>query len=562
MVKPKTIFVLFPLLLAFLWMPSLAAAVEVTIDRNPVQVNESFQLVFSLDQSPDRDPDFTSLQQHFLILGSNRSSTISIINGEYRRSVKYTLQLMPKQAGEFMIPAIRFDSERSKPFQVTVKPAALSAVPQDQLVLEVMADKNEAYVQSQIILSLRLLSAVNLSDYQFGDISIENLDTVIEPLGKAREYQTRIADQAYLVLEKRFALFPQESGRLEVNPVMVEVRLRSRSNFDPFRGSGEIRRLRSQPVFIDVEPIPADFRQPYWLPATKLELRETWQGDLTALAAGEPVTRGLSIIADGLTAAQLPELTWPPIDGIRQYPDQPTLENSHSADGIRGLRAQKVALIPSAEGIYRLPAVELPWWNLETGEMEIATLPSRELIVRAAPAPAPVAKTSTAEADETTAAPAAGDSQVPTSVEANPFWLWLSLLLACGWASSAGYWWLKQRRGAVSATRPAEHPSLRQARRELQRACAAADAAAARQALLRWGRALLAPRDIRNLHQLCAELGDEMSAQVGLLNQSIYAKSESPWRADELQQLCQRLERQYAGTESGASALQPLNPAV
>ena len=55
----------------------LVAEVEVIIDRNPVQVNESFQLVFSLDHSPARDPDFSALQQHFLVLGNNRSNNIS-----------------------------------------------------------------------------------------------------------------------------------------------------------------------------------------------------------------------------------------------------------------------------------------------------------------------------------------------------------------------------------------------------------------------------------------------------------------------------------------------------
>lgn len=554
MVRSRPLFAVIALLLG-LWAPRIAAEVEVSIDRNPVQVNESFQLVFSLDQSPDRDPDFSSLQQHFLILGSNSSSSISIINGEYRRSVKYNLQLMPKQVGDFMVPAIRFDNERSKPFQITVKPASLSAVPQDQLVLEVMTDKDKAYVQGQVILSLRLLSAVNISDYQFGDVTIGNLDAVIEPLGKVREYQTRIADQAYLVLEKKYALFPQQSGRLEVNPVMAEVRLRSRSSFDPFRGSGEIRRLRSQPVFIDVEPIPADFHEPYWLPATKIELRETWQGDPDQLVAGEPITRGLSIIADGLTAAQLPELILPSIDGIKQYPDQPTLENSRSGDGIRGRRAQEVALIPGAEGVYRLPAIELPWWNLETGRVEIATLPRRDLIVRA-----PAATAAPAEVESSPAMPA--PASVPAVAAANPFWLWLSLLLACGWISTLLYWWIRRRRNLPAPPTQAEHPSLRQARRQLQQACEAADAAAARHALLAWGRALLQPREVHNLHQLGIELGADLAAQVDLLNTSLYAKSATTWSGDELLQLCQRLERQQLSPESRASGLQPLNPAA
>ena len=72
--------------------------------------------------------------------------------------------------------------------------------------------------------------------------------------------------------------------------------------------------------------------------------------------------RGLSIVADGLTAAQLPELSLPDISGIKQYPDQPALENHRAGDGIRGRRSQKVALIPGAEGVYRLPHGNRPFF--------------------------------------------------------------------------------------------------------------------------------------------------------------------------------------------------------
>jgi hypothetical protein len=542
------------MLLAGAWVSPALAAVEVNIDRNPVQVNESFQLVFSLDQSPDREPDFSSLQQHFMILNNSRSSSISIINGEYRRSVRYTLQLMAKQIGEFMIPSIRFDQERSEPFQVTVKPSSMASVPHDQLVLELLADQPEIYVQGQVILTLRLLSAVNISDYQFGKIVVENLDTVVEPLGDARRYQTRIADKSYLVLEQRYALFPQQSGRLEVSPVMAEVRLPSHSNFDPFRTGGEIRRLRSQPLYIDIEPIPPDFSQPYWLPAKKIELREDWQGDLAGLVAGEPITRSLSVIADGLTAAQLPELVLSPIDGVKQYPDQPGLENSRSSDGIRGKREQRVALIPGAEGRYRVPEINLPWWNLETGQVEIATIPERELVVGPATV-APATASGPEPVPETVPGPA------PAVIEPNPFWLWLSLLLACGWGASAVYWWFASRRRARVEPRPQTHPSLRQARRELQRACDAGDAAGARQALLAWGQALLAPRAVHNLRQLCAEFGAEFTQQVEILNTSLYARAREPWQGAELLRLCRQLEPGHGDDGPAQTGLLPLNPA-
>ena len=532
----------------------VAAEVQVSIDRNPVQVNESFQLVFTLDTSPDRDPDFAALQRNFLILSNNRSNSISIINGQYQRSIKWGLKLMAKQVGEFTIPAIRFDHEFSKPFQVTVKPSTLASVPQDRLVLELVADKAEVFVQGQVIVTLRLLSATDISAYQFGDISLEDLDAVIEPMGDERQYQTRIADRSYLVLEQQFALFPQQSGRLGISPVRAEVRLPSKSSFDPFRTGGKIRQLRSQQLFVDVAPIPAEFNGPYWLPADKIELREEWQGDLTGLIAGEPITRSLSLRADGLTAAQLPELELIPIDGIKQYPDQAELENSRSANGISGKRVQKVALIPGSAGSYLVPEVNLPWWNLQTGKMETATIPARKLIVNAA-AGVSVVEPPVVEAQST--------AQGAAPASANTFWLWLSLALASGWILSGLYWWYKLRKPATASTPSAtEHPDLRQARKQLQQACNDSDAIAARRVLLDWGQALLAPREISNLHQLGKALGADLGHEIEVLNQSLYAAAAAQWQGQALWSLCQQLEKDALLQRDQVNArLLPLNPA-
>jgi len=543
------------MLILLLWggLQPAVAEVEVTIDRNPVQVNESFQLVFSLDQNPDRAPDFSVLQQHFLVLGKNRSNSISIINGDYQRSVKWTLQLMAKQIGEFVIPAIRFGAESSEPFQVTVKPSALASVPHDQHLLEMIVDESVTYVQSQVIVTLRLLSATDLSDYQFGEISTEGLDVVIEGLGDVRQYQTRIADRSYVVLEKRFALFPQQSGQLTIPPVLAEVRLPARSKLDPFQRGGEIRRFRSQPLFIDVVPVPAEFNGEYWLPADRVELREQWPGDLSTLVAGEPVTRSLTLVADGLTAAQLPELELKAIDGIKQYPDQPVLENSHDNNGISARRVQKVALIPGAAGVYRLPEISVDWWNRATGKMETATIPARELRVAAAAA--------SAVADDTSIASPQASVPVVEAVAGNRFWLWMSLVLACGWALSAGYWWFASRRALPSLTAVGEPPSLRKARRRLQQACANNDAVAARAALLDWGRALLAPRRVANLHELSGLLGDALRLEVEALNQSLYAGGGAAWQGQSLWPLCQQLQKQAQTLDPAASSeLLTLNP--
>jgi len=547
---------LFSLCLAGFSTP-LVAAVELTIDRNPVQINESFQLIFSVDHSPSREPDFSVLQQHFMVLGNNRSSSISIINGEYQRSVKWTLQLIAKQIGEHQIPSIRFGDERSEAFTVTVEPSALGSIPQNEQVLELSVDKSEVFVQSQVILTMRLLSATDISAYQFGDIDLQDQDLVIEPLGDVRQYQTRIADRSYLVLEKQFALFPQRSGQLNIPPVLAEVRLPSRSSFDPFNSSGKIRRFRSQPVMIDVAPIPPEFSGEYWLPADRVELREHWPADLDGLVAGEPITRSLVLIADGLTAAQLPEIELQEIDGVKQYPDQPALKNNLGSVGISSQRLQKVALIPSAAGTYRVPEVSVNWWNRVTGQMETARLPARELTV------APAAKTRALSAPPVESQSVATDvAQTPrATVVTSRFWPWLSLVLACGWILSLVAWWwrLRERPSGTTGSAGIAHKSL--ARRELKQACDENDAASARRALLKWGQTLLSPQRIANLRELCDRLGDDLRLEVEVLNQSLYAGDEGAWKGRSLWSLCLQLEKlNRAEKQDASSELQPLNP--
>jgi len=354
------------------------------------------------------------------------------------------------------------------------------------------------------------------------------------------------------VLEKQYALFPQQTGRLGIAPVMAEVRLPSGSSFDPFRTGGEIRRLRSQQAFIDVEAIPTEYKAPYWLPANKIELREDWQGDLSGLIAGEPITRSLTLVAEGLTAAQLPELVLLQIDGIKQYPDQPGLQDKRSSRGVNGTRVQKVALIPGAAGSYMLPEISLPWWNLQTGKPETATIPARELIVNAALNAIEARSATPSEHIPATARPA---------VETQRFWLWLSLLLACGWALSALYWWRRSRQAGAHGAPPPEHSSLRQARKKLQQACIQGDAAGARQTLLTWGQVLLEPRQIENLHQLVNYFDAELALEIQRLNQSLYAQVHSPWQGEDLWRLCQQLEKNLSPNPD-ATGLQPLNPAA
>ena len=243
-----------------------------------------------------------------------------------------------------------------------------------------------------------------------------------------------------------------------------------------------------------------------------------------------------------------------PIAGIKQYPDQAELDNSRSAKGISGKRVQKVALIPGTAGSYLVPELNLPWWNVQTGKMEIATIPARELIVNAAAGVSVV---------EPPTAGAQGLVQESAPAPPNTFWLWLSLVLSSGWILSALYWRYKLRK-PVSTTTPSvtEHPDLRQVRKQLLQACNDSDAITARQVLLTWGRALLAPQEIGNLHQLGNILGADLRHEIDFLNQSLYAADGAQWQGQALWSICQQLEKDaLQQRDQGNARLLPLNPA-
>jgi len=537
------------------------AAITVSIDRNPVHLNESFQIYFEADSSVDEDPDFSALQQFFSILNSSQSSNISIINGKYQRSIKWTLQAMAREAGTFTVPAIRFGNEVSRPFEVKVNPSRQSTAPGDDgLIFELVADRSSLYVQSQAVVTLRLMSDRNISDYKISDMDFDGMDVVVEPLGDITQYQTKIDDRAYLVLEKKYALFPQQGGRLNIEPIQAAVQLgnRSRSLFDPFQNSGKVVRLLSQGLTMEVLPRADSFKAQHWLPSTGIQLTEDWQGEFDQLSAGIPVTRTITMTAEGLTAAQLPDLGQRDIQGINQYPDKPILKDRRSGAGIVGKRQQKIALIATGGGRYTIPEISIPWWNLESEQLEFARIPSRIIEVQGGMEDgSDAAVDSTPESTETSQAAAAAPAQ------ANQFWIWLSVFLAAGWVLSNLAWWLTRKRSMQQA--PVKKPveiTLSKATRRLQQACASNNAMDARDAMLTWANALKPDLRFTNLNQVARFFGNPLKQHIDTLNQSLYSQAAGAWSGENLWSSCEQTLAilKPGGHEQASTGLMPLNP--
>lgn len=535
----SSVMVLTVLLMMVCARAAQAAEITVQTDRGTIRMNEAFTLTFSAQGSVDGNPDFSPLEQDFEIAGTSQNSSFTIINGQAESSTNWIVTVFPKRPGTLNVPPIRFGSDISPELQLEVQAGAdPGAIENKEVFITLEAEPDNPYVQAQSIVTLRLYRSSNMANENLSPLEFDSSDVIVHPLDDGKNYATNLYGRQYSVHERQYAVFPQQAGLLRIKPLHYSgVRLASRRGFftDPFGSPG------SQPVRIISEPLTLDVRPPGaapWLPAARLKIEEQWSGEPAEFKLGEPLTRRLRITATGLTAEQLPELPAAAVDGFKQYPDQPALENRKSETGITGVREESVAFMPTRPGTYTLPGVEIRWWNTRTGKEETARVPERTVIVVPsaeggemsipAPQPAPAEREQPVQPDIPGPASAL---DVPS--QSRPVWFWLSLALALGWLLTLAAWWRQQRnnRGrGNSKTAAAERATADSAKAAgmLEQACRQNRADMAKDALLAWARARWAEHPPQSLEGIAARSHDpELTAQLRALNARLYSPGAS-----------------------------------
>ncbi len=547
----------FLLLSALMSSNTYAADIRVSVDRNPVSVDESFQITFTASQSPDDDPDFSPLEQDFNIINQSNSSSSSWVNGKSTKVVQWIVNVMAKQTGSLVIPAIKFgkDVSRASSILVADKSSKKALDTNEDLFIDVEASPQNPYIQSQVFYTLRLYTKVNISQARLNEPELS--DAVIERLGEDSNYNTQVNGVDYSVTERKYAFFPQKSGKLTIKPLVLtaEVLVNNAQSINPFFNSqmSKTKRVESKPITLDVKPVPAEFKGQHWLSAEQLVLKQEWSTDVAQLKVGEPVTRTLSLVAKGTTVGQLPELnTTQTSEELKAYPDQPVLQEQKKVEGLIAFREEKIALIPSKAGTYPLPAIEIPWFNTQTQKLEIAKIPEETLTTAAVatqPEPAPAPTFTPLETTKTDSV------AIADSYQNTPIWLWVSIFLALGWLITLIVFLRKRRPKAEVWLEDESEISLKAAIKNLKHACANNDALAAKEALLIWGNHKFDTNNLGALSGLCdARLRDE----IVLLNQTLYGKESTQWEGKKLFQAFTENKARGAIKETVDKSLEPL----
>ena len=530
----------FILFLTFWFSTNIFAAdITVSLDRSPVSVDESFQIIFTANESPDDDPDFSPLEQDFTIQSQSQNSRFEFINGKSSRIIQWLVTVMANDSGNLIIPVIKFGRDASSALKITVSPSSAnknSSQNGDDLFLEVSVNTPKPFIQSQVLYTVKLFRRVDLAKANLSEPELP--DAMIEKLGEDAIYTTQISGATYGVIERKYALFPQKSGTVTIKPLTLNADIVARGKQSFFSSQMTQRRIiKSNPITLNVQPIPSEFGNSTWLAAENVELSQTWSGDFSQMKVGEPITRTIKLVARGSTVGQVPQLSEQIDPQLKAYNDQPVLHEDKTPTGIIATREEKMAFIPAKSGDYTLPEIKISWFNTQSQKTEMAVLPEVNLKVlgevqNAAPQmQMPQTQVITPAPEKNVEQPVLPQTE---TISGNDIWKITAIFSTIGWLLTLGFLFFRHKTTSKKAPETQESPTeipLKTCLKNLKKACEIHDAKAAKMALLEWGKLQFNEISLGAIAPHCeARLRDEILK----LNATLYAKEPQTWQGREL----------------------------
>ena len=358
---------------------AFAQQIELSVDRNELARGETLTLTIRVyDQRQGMQLDLTPLTQDFDVLGTRTSSQIRSINGVTESWTDYVITLFPEKEGELTIPALSILNQTTDPISINVVNAGpRSNQGGDDLYLEIEVNKDSVYVQEQLLFTVRLFYTINgIRNPVFTELEME--DTVTQLIGSPNQYERLIDGERFGVYEKRYVIFPQRSGPLQIPDILFRGEVTDGSSNFVFRNMNT-RRVTAfiEGITIEVKERPASLpRGEGWLPVTGLALEETWSGDLGALKVGDSVVRTLILRAEGLDGAVLPPFSPENVQGLNLYPDPADISRTFVDGSIVGTRIETTTYVALEAGVIEVPSLDIAWWDVNSDSARTTSLPA------------------------------------------------------------------------------------------------------------------------------------------------------------------------------------------
>jgi hypothetical protein len=533
---------------------AVAGTLTASVDRKQITENDSFRLFLRYDEQVGfGQPDLTALKKDFRVINQQRANQFRSMNGKTVSFTEWTLLLSPLRTGTLIIPAVEFDGQRSQEIPVTVK--ALSQSVKDQIAKEfffdIEIDSTSTYVQAQVIYTEKLYYSVNHEDATLSEFKVT--DAHVMPLGEVRQYNTNINGQRMGVYERRFAIFAEESGEMVIPGQKFSANIVNSYN----RWSrGRPVTVVAEPIRIKVKSTPVNYPPAPWLPSPQIKISDRWSKPYSEWQVGEPVTRTITINAQGLSGSQLPELSLPVVEGMKYYPDQSEHNDKTDNQGIQGVLQQSLAIVPTQSGRVTIPEMRIPWWNLDTNRLEYAILPAQIVIVAAPENAIEIGSSQATSPPARVLSDSANHSPVMSDQNLG-YWIAATLLLLLTNTISAFLLWRNHNRPVEEEIDTSEM-SRKESLKQIRKACQENDPLIIRHRLKEWSQLEFS---ITSLDQLGKQFNDiPLTNSLSELDSVLYQNRKNSVFNGQLlwNNLSQAIKKKHAKSSTDPSELSPL----
>ncbi len=366
-----------------------------------VSQGERFRVTFSVnaDAGSFTGPDFKGLS---VLSGPNRSnsSSISVINGAVTKeeSTSFSYIVVGNNPGTFTVNAAtcavggknftsnslsievvkgntqqqnqqQAQQQQAQQQQAQQQAANSGNISDSDVFVRVAVDKNSVYLGEPVVATIKIYTKLSLADfknYKFPTFNGFYSQAIKEPDRITLERENVGGEIYETGLFKQVLLYPQVTGKVEIEPFELEailrVPVRRQSFFDP--GYREVsKKLSSKKIVLTVnelpKPAPAGFKGAVGDFAFKLSV------DKTSLKADEAFNLTAKISGSGnMRLIEQLGIEFP--TDFEVYDPKIADNFTNSVSGTKGNKVFEYLIIPRHAGTFEIPAVNFTYFDLNS----------------------------------------------------------------------------------------------------------------------------------------------------------------------------------------------------
>jgi len=366
---------------------------EAKVSKNTLGLNERLRIDFTMNDDGDNftPPSFEGFR---IVGGPSQQVSQSWINGRSSFNKSYSYFLLPTQKGTLIIKqaAVEINGQiyKTNPIKINVtaaveQPRDPNDAPQvsvdDAIHLVAEISKGNPYVNEPITVVYKLFFSYNigitnwreLNKPKYNDFWSQNID--IKQL-VAEEGRYNGEKFRYVVLRKT-VLYPQKSGKLEIEPLSLDIDVQVPTNRRNIFGQAQLvednKRVSAGSKTINVKPLP-ESGKPEDFSGAVGRFNFAAKPSKTTLKNGESLDLVVSVSGTGnLKLFTLPKPVVP--SSLEMYDAVHDEKVQTPLSGMNGKISDSYTIIPQFKGKYPIKPMSFTYFDLSTYKYKTITSP-------------------------------------------------------------------------------------------------------------------------------------------------------------------------------------------